>query len=113
MAKIKLSLETQRALHQESFYISSLYQPESLFRDNGRKLKRVAEAGDPWIAQLFYPMDREHPSPIWPLFIQWGQGDTAEEAVLDALRKATGIEGRYRKLECAIGLLMESLRGCH
>lgn len=109
MGRYKLTIETRRALHEDNFFVSSLWQPPSLFPTDGRKLKRVAEQGDPWIAQIFYPEDPTGPCAWNPLFIQWGRGDTADEAVQDALRKAQGVEGRTRKLAAAIELLTGTL----
>lgn len=114
MGRHKLNIETRRALHENNFFVGSLWQPESLFPDDGRRLKRVAQPGDPWIAQIFYPdhyFENGKPCPWWPLFIQWGRGDTADAAVADALRKARGLEGRMRKLEAALDFLAGTISG--
>ena len=110
MGRYKLTIETRRALHENNFFVSSAWQPPSLFRDGGRKLKSVAEPGDPWIAQIFYPRDGV-PCSWQPLFIQWGEGSTADAAVVEALRKALGLEGRMRKLEAALEFLTGTISG--
>lgn len=113
MAKPRLALETQRLLNEKNFYCSSLHQPEGRIPNDGRRLKRVAQKGDPWVAQLFYPDDAfmwgDQPIPWYATFIQWGEGDTADEAVLDALRKATGVEGTSRQLAGAMDRLMGAM----
>lgn len=108
----KLNVETRRALHEQGYFVSSLWQPPSKFPDDGRRLKNVAIATDPWVAQIFYPLewlDSGQPCSWWPLFIQWGEGATADAAVQDALRKATGLEGRYRKLAAAFEYLGDTI----
>lgn len=114
MGRHKLTIETRRVLHENNFFVSSLWQPPSMFPDDGRRLKNVAQPGDPWIAQIFYPEHVDESGrtySFWAMFIQWGRGDTAEEAVQDALRKALGLEGRLRKLAAAMNLLSGTISG--
>lgn len=105
---VKLKNDTQRRLLATGLYIGSLWQPPSLFPDDGRKLKLVAQPGDPWVAQLFYPDAVTETGPCrWhPMFISWGQGVTADEAVHDAIEEAGGLQGKLRKLTGAIESLL-------
>lgn len=104
----KLKLDTNRRLAATGLHVGSLWQPPSLFPNDGRKLKEVAQPGDPWVAQLFYPdvVTETGPCRWHPLFISWGQGDTADAAVRDAIDKAAGLQGRLRKLAGAIESLL-------
>lgn len=106
MTKIRLKSETRIALEQSGFYLGSCWQPPL---SDGRKLRDVPEPGDPWVAQLWYPEEPSKPCRWFARFIQWGEGDTADEAVRNALDKAQGLEGRYRHLEAVIGELVETL----
>lgn len=105
---VKLKIETRRKLLQTGLHVGTLWQPPSLFPDDGRKLKQVAQPGDPWVAQLFYPDTVTENGPCrWePLFVSWGRGNTADEAVEEAVLKASGLEGQIRKLEAAIESLL-------
>lgn len=113
MSRPRLRTGTERALFEGGYHVSSLYQPQALFPDDGRKLKQVAQKGDPWLAQIFYPasaFEGGEPVPWFASFIQTGQGPTADEAVLDALARTKGLEGCYRKLGAAIDQLTDVLR---
>lgn len=101
--KIKLTRETIHRLDTAGLHVSSCWQ---LPQPDGRKLKNVAQDGDPWIAQIFYP-ETEPPVSWHASFVAWGAGATADEAVRVALTKAEGFEGRLLKLAGA----MEHLTG--
>lgn len=105
---VKLKIDTKRRLLETGMHIGSLWQPPSMFPNDGRKLKEVAQPGDPWVAQLFYPdvVTENGPCRWYPLFISWGQGDTADAAVHDAIEKASGLQGCIRKLTGAIESLL-------
>lgn len=103
-AKLKLSLETHHRLALAGMHVSSCWQPEGRFVNNGRKLKRVAEECDPWVAQIFYP-ETDPPWPMYAEFVSWGEGATADEAVCDALSKANTAECKLRVLGAEIEFL--------
>ena len=105
-----LRRETQAQIADRGFHVGSLWQIPAT---DGRSLKRVAEKGDPWTCQLFFPdvFSEGKPVPWYASFIAWGRGATPDDAVIDALRKANGAEGATLKLEAAIGHLVEVLRG--
>lgn len=108
---VKLKTNTRRSLLLTGLHVGSLWQPSSLFPDDGRKLKQVAQPGDPWVAQLFYPDAVTENGPcLWhPAFVSWGQGATADEAVENAIEKARGLQGAFRKLGGAIESLSRVL----
>lgn len=81
MVKIRLKPETQAALFEAGLSVLSLYQPPT-FRD-GRKLTRVAEPADPWLAVLH---DGRHV--LLATRMAHGRGSTADEAILSAIGDA-------------------------
>jgi len=103
MKKWKLKRDTYAALDPSGMHVSSLWQ---IPQDDGRKLKQVAQPGDPWIAQLFYGDCNS----IHAEFITWAQGETADAAVENALLKSRGLEGQYRKLAAESEILRKLLR---
>lgn len=103
MTKYRLRRQTWALLDLEGMHISSLYQ---LPLEDNRKLKLVAQPSDPWVAQLFYGDSQSTHAE----FISWAKGPTADDAVLSALKKAQGLEGRYRKLAAEIASLGKLLR---
>lgn len=103
MKKRKLTRKTLAALEESGLHISSLYQRPS----EGR----VAQPGDPWTAQLFYP---EVVIGGWPVswyasFVSWADGSSADDAIMAAIQKSQGLEGAYRKLGGAMAHLTEIL----
>lgn len=110
MKRLKLSRETLHRLDQAGMHVSSCWQPEGRFVNNGRKLKRVAEECDPWIAQIFYP-ETDPPMPLWASFVSMGEGETADEAVCDALSKLDSAECKLRVLGAEIELLTGAVHG--
>lgn len=105
---VKLKIETRRHLLETGLHVGSLWQPPHLFKDDNRKHSQVAKPGDPWLAQLFFPdAVTEHGPCRWqPLFVSWGQGDTAEAAVEHAIEKASGLQGKIAKLSGAVDSLL-------
>lgn len=108
MRKPKLQPATIAAIAASGLCLDTLWQRP---QDDGRKLKLVAEKGDPWTAQLFYPdVINEFGPVVWyASFIAYGSGPTADEAVMDALAKSRGMQGTIRRLGAAVDHLTESL----
>lgn len=100
----RLSVETRSLLAAYGWRVRMLFQPEWLFKQNGRKLKRVPEDGDPWSAMI---------SPLDPMldYIDTGQGDTPEEAVLAAFhgRRARQLRGGLPAALCRLEIETELL----
>lgn len=105
--KWPISRETWAAIDLTPMHISSLRQ---IPQDDGRKLKGVPQADDPWIAQLFYGSDDTLSEQLQSEFIAWGDGATADDAVMRALEKSKGLEGAYRKLAAELEMTRKLLR---
>ena len=109
----RLLPDTRRRLHELDMHVSSCWQPECYFKDDGRKLKRVAQDCDPWVAQVFYPevfLESGRPIAWWPAFTAWGKGNTADEAVNDALDQIGGVDTKIKILGCELERLAAVLR---
>lgn len=102
----KLQPTTKQRLDALGLHVSSCHQPEALFIDNGRRLKRVAEPCDPWVAQLFHGTHSWHAN-----FVSWGKGASADEAVADALANSDHLTARMRLLASEVEKLTGAMRG--
>jgi hypothetical protein len=109
MAKYKLTRETWAALDRAGLHISSIWQQP---QNDGRKLKNVAEPSDPWTVLLCLPEVYVKGKPLtWFTALQvWGEGATADEAVVDAMSKTDGLEVRYKKLGVELDRLGQAMR---
>lgn len=106
MARPKIHLTTRESLDRSGYRVGTIWQKPQA---DGRRLTRVAEPGDPWIVCLYLP-DPRAPSASWfAKELRWGEGETADAAILGALPKP-GLLGSYRALEQEMDRLATVIR---
>ena len=105
MSRPKLSSIHAARLSELGLKLGLCFQPEWLFVPNGRKLKRVAEPGDPWSVNL---VRRDRSILQSGHLVATATGATFEEAVESAI--PTGLVASMLRLESSVGRLTETIR---
>lgn len=99
----RLSPLTRSVLAYHGLQVFSLYQPQHLFVDDGRKLKRCAQPCDPWQATVF-----EGPSYLSASHMRTAIAATADEAALAAVRGPGDLRAALMHLSLAVVDLIAS-----
>lgn len=95
--KLKLAPETRAALFARNWHVASAHQPQWLFPDDGRRLKRCHIPSDPWHVTIC----EGSASLLCGRLVGYGTGATADEAVLSLIRSRGDLRAALGRLATA------------
>jgi hypothetical protein len=93
---MKLSPLMRQYVWDRGWHILQLWQPQRLFPDDGRRLKRCPIPSDPWSAIL-----GDATSYLYAERRRMGEGATADEAIMAALTDSNDLRSALDRLAAA------------